>query len=126
MRYTEKALWFEANSRRAGTPQTLTVDGVEYVFLWCPAGICKDANGNELQLEQGFWILAEPLTASQWASMVDRPEKDEISEAEIRDFCTILWEKLDDKEVWVEFPSADQWEYATCLGLVTGESVFHL
>ena len=89
MRYTEKELWFETNSRRAGTPQTLTVDGVEYTFLWCPAGICKDANGDALQLEQGFWLLAEPLTSSQWASMVDRPEKDEISEEEIRSIQTV-------------------------------------
>ncbi|MBR2004143.1 MAG: SUMF1/EgtB/PvdO family nonheme iron enzyme, partial [Thermoguttaceae bacterium] len=66
----------------AGTRKTLTVDGVEYAFRYCPSGTFQMGSptsetyrfSNETQhrveLTNGFWMLETEVTQAMWKSLM--------------------------------------------------------
>ncbi|MBQ2790320.1 MAG: SUMF1/EgtB/PvdO family nonheme iron enzyme [Thermoguttaceae bacterium] len=67
---------------KAGARQTLTVDGVEYAFRYCPAGTftmgspasesSRDAveTLHDVKLTNGFWMLETEVTQALWKSVM--------------------------------------------------------
>ena len=67
---------------KAGARQTLTVDGVEYAFRYCPAGTFQmgsptsesgrwdDETQHRVELTTGFWLLETEVTQALWKSVM--------------------------------------------------------
>ena len=121
----------------AGTRQTLTVDGVEYAFRWCPAGTFvmgspeneEDRGSGETQhqvtLTQGFWMLETEVTQAMWRSVMgsnpsyfkgDNLPVECVRWDDCQDFCRKLSGKIG---MTITLPTEAQWEYA-CRAGTTG------
>ena len=70
------------DDRQAGERMTLTINGIEYAFRWCPPGtFMRGSPANEpnrqrnesqhrVGLSRGFWILETEVTQAMWASVM--------------------------------------------------------
>ena len=70
-----------ARTRTAGKRKTLTVQGVEYAFRYCPPGTfrmgsptceqgrCDDETLHKVTLTRGFWLLETPVTQRMWEAL---------------------------------------------------------
>ena len=70
-----------ARARTAGKRKTLTVQGVEYAFRYCPPGTfrmgsptceqgrCADETLHKVTLTRGFWLLETPVTQRMWEAL---------------------------------------------------------
>ncbi|MCR5162727.1 MAG: formylglycine-generating enzyme family protein [Thermoguttaceae bacterium] len=114
-----------------------TVDGVEYVFCWCPPGSFlmgspereKERSSSEIlhevTLTRGFWMLQTPVTQKMWESVMgsnpscfkgaDRPVET-VSWSDCLSFCEKLSGKIGMK---ISLPTEAQWEYACRAGTTT-------
>ena len=59
--------------RKPGERVTLTINGVEYAFRWCPPGTFTMGEGesqHRVDLSQGFWMLETEVTQTMWESVM--------------------------------------------------------
>ena len=72
-----------ASGSKAGERMVKTVDGVEYVFRWCPAGAFQmgspssesgrdsdEGPQHEVTLTKGFWMMETEVTQAMWRSVM--------------------------------------------------------
>ena len=84
-----KAINDKTADRKAGERMVLTINGVEYAFRWCPAGmfmygspedeagrIKTDIARQQGTVSLGFWMLETEVTQMMWASVMgNNPSK---------------------------------------------------
>ncbi len=126
-------LW-EKEVRIATERKTVTVNGVEFAFRWCPAGTFtmgspedeKDRDSDETQhkvtLTKGFWMLETEVTQKQWKAVMgslpdcgfkgDNLPVECVSWNDCQEFC----KKCTQLGLPVQLPTEAQWEYACRAG----------
>ncbi|MBR5160830.1 MAG: SUMF1/EgtB/PvdO family nonheme iron enzyme, partial [Thermoguttaceae bacterium] len=131
-----QALPLDTPGAKPGERRTVTVNGVEFAFRWCPPGTFKmgapDAeegrDGDEKQyqvtLTKGFWMMETEVTQKQWkAVMGTNPSEfkgddlpvENVSWNDCQEFC----KKCAQLGLPVQLPTDAQWEYA-CRAGTTG------
>ena len=134
--------WTESSSRAAGTRQTLKIGGVEYGFVWIPAGEFdmgsptseKDRYGDEtlhhVKLTKGVWMLETETPQTLYKEVMgENPSKFKgddlpvecVSWDDAAKFCEKLTERLP-KGLTASLPTEAQWEYACRAGTTTAYS----
>ncbi len=116
---------------RAGEKKTLTVNGVDFTFCWCPAGEfemgspkSEEGRGSgerrhHVTLTQGFWLLESEVTQGMWSSVMGTTVAAQAQKA--------TW-TTDLRGVGAEYPMYyESWEEASefCrkLGGLSGEKI---
>ncbi len=124
---------------KAGTRETLNVDGVEFAFRYCPMGtftLGENSSGDDERrdedektckatLTQGFWTLETETTREMWETIMSEPGSVPTPSAQLRKpVANISWEecqrflaKLNAANLLpsgFEFrlPTEAEWEYA--------------
>ena len=81
---------FNTPGTHAGQRRSMTVNGVEFRFCWCPPGTFKMGSPedeenhenfetlHEVTLTRGFWILESEVTQQFWRLVTGRTVKDEL------------------------------------------------
>ena len=133
----------EQDDKQAGERMTLTMEGVEYAFRWCPAGkfmmgspkseagrLYDFEKQHQVTLTKGFWMLETPVTQKMWESVTgENPsrfkdsEKLPVEKVSWND-CQEYVKKLNALKVAPEgykfsLPTEAQWEYACRAGTTT-------
>ena len=126
----------------AGDRATLTIDGVEFAFRYCPPGEFLmgspedepereyDETQHNVVLTRGFWLMETPLTQKQWEAVAgfnpscfkgENLPVERISWNDCDKFVKTLNEKLSElpKDWRFSLPTEAQWEYACRAGTTT-------
>lgn len=122
---------------QTGDRKILQINGVDFVFCWCPAGNFvmgspaneyerdRDEAQHAVTLTKGFWMLETEVTQAQWnAIFAENPSRfkaanrpvDSVTWDEAVKFCRKLSEAAGVK---AQLPTEAQWEYACRAGSVT-------
>ncbi|MBR0239384.1 MAG: SUMF1/EgtB/PvdO family nonheme iron enzyme [Thermoguttaceae bacterium] len=125
-----------SSSLKAGDRKTVTVNGVEFAFRWCPRGTFMMGSptseegryDNETQhqvtLTKGFWMMKTEVTQKQWKAVMgsnpshfqgDDLPVEQVSWNNCQEFC----KKCAQLGFPVQLPTEAQWEYA-CRAGTTG------
>ena len=118
---------------KAGEKKTVTVNGVEFAFRWCPEGTFMmgspsgedgrygDEKQHQVTLTKGFWMLETEVTQKQWKAIMgsnpshfkgDNLPVENVSWNDCQEFC----KKCALLGMPVQLPTEAQWEYACRAG----------
>ena len=135
-RIAQAVQWQQATAPNGETCMVKIVDGVEYVFHWCPPGTFlmgspeeeEDHYGTESQhqvtLTKGFWMLETPVTQEMWKHVMGDElycdggilPMEEVSWYDCQEFCEKLSGRMGMR---LALPTEAQWEYACRAGTTT-------
>ena len=124
----------ENTASQAGKRMTLTIQGVEYPFRWCPAGTFmmgspasepereSDEKQHQVTLTCGFWLLETAVTQAMWEDVMRgnpsafRGKSFPVNCVSWED-CQAYIQKLNDLKLApsgyrFSLPTEAQWEYA--------------
>lgn len=122
---------------QAGELFSVTLQGVEYKFRWCPAGTFRmgspeseplrktDEKQHDVTFSRGFWLLETELTQAMWESVMgENPSQwkgaelpvEMLCQHDCKEFCAKL-STLTGFEFTL--PTESQWEYAARAETVT-------
>ena len=120
----------------AGEKKTITANGVDYTFCWCPAGSFtmgspeseedrdSDETEHRVTLSHGFWLLESEVTQEMWESVMGTNPSEgkgvgsqypvyNVDWDDSQEFCLKLSALTGEK---ITLPSEAQWEYACRAG----------
>ncbi len=132
-------LALRANESKAGDRRIVTVNGIDFVFRYCPAGsfimgspeeehdrYC-DSPQHRVTLTKGFWIMETEVTQTMWKALMppikqffsgkenDTLPAENISWNDANAFCKKFTEL---SGVQILLPTEAEWEYACRAGSV--------
>ncbi|MGL4944025.1 MAG: formylglycine-generating enzyme family protein [Thermoguttaceae bacterium] len=130
-----------AQESKAGERKVFSIDGVEYVFRFCPAGEFMMGSPNSendrsrfetqhrVTLMKGFWMLETEVTQEMWQSVMNRNPShfkgkrfpvENVSWDDCQEFIRKLNEQTTPMQgLKFSLPTEAQWEYA-CRAGTTG------
>jgi formylglycine-generating enzyme required for sulfatase activity len=130
--------WIESPTRKAGTLNALTIGGVQYSFVWVPAGTfvmgsgaresgrSNDETAHNVTLRRGSWVLQTEVTQALYEAVTgDNPSRrkggdlpvENVTYYDALDFCAALEKSLPaDLNLKVSLPTEAQFEYMTRAG----------
>ncbi|MBQ9371187.1 MAG: SUMF1/EgtB/PvdO family nonheme iron enzyme [Thermoguttaceae bacterium] len=127
---------------KAGASRTVTINGVDVVFRWCPPGEFmmgspsneKDRDDDETQhkvvITKGFWLAETETTQALWKAVMgednnpslfmgDNLPVEQVSWNDCQEFISKLNEQAKSTELVFRLPSEAHWEYACRAGTTT-------
>ena len=131
-----------SSAHKVGASRTVTINGVEVVFRWCPPGEFTmgspenegDRNDNEMRhkvvITRGFWLAETETTQEFWKAIMgqdnnlsrfkgDNLPVENVSWEDCQVFIQNLNTTLKDKGLQFSLPSEAHWEYACRAGTTT-------
>ncbi len=121
--------------KKAGDRLSIQMEGVIYMFRWCPPGTFMMGSGNtlyEVTLTQGFWMLETEVTQEMYSSIMGNNPSifrnnhnpvEHVTWDNCLEFCDKLTKKAGYKTKGFILPTEAQWEYA-CRAGTTGNYFF--
>ena len=131
-----------SSARKAGASRTVTINGVEVVFRWCPPGEFMmgspsneknryaDERQHKVVITKGFWLAETETTQALWKAVMgednnpsnfvgDNLPVDGVSWNDCQEFIKKLNEQAKSTGLRFRLPSEAHWEYACRAGTTT-------